>query len=116
MTSSEESTFDRRRRLCPDGACVGLIGENNFCKVCGKPADADPDGMSAAQDAETTWDGSVDENDDSTLRRTLGDVAQLGESDQPGAFDPKRKLCSDGSCVGVIGANGLCGVCGRPGE
>jgi len=30
-----------------------------------------------------------------------------------GSFDPGRRLCPDGSCVGVIGADGHCGVCGR---
>jgi hypothetical protein len=31
----------------------------------------------------------------------------------PGAFDPTRRLCDDGSCVGVVGADGVCRVCGR---
>jgi hypothetical protein len=25
------------RLLCSDGACIGVIGENGTCKVCGKP-------------------------------------------------------------------------------
>ena len=28
-------------------------------------------------------------------------------------FDPARRLCDDGSCVGVVGADGVCGTCGR---
>ena len=32
-------------------------------------------------------------------------------------FDPtSRKLCPDGSCVGVIGPDGICKVCGRRSE
>ena len=116
MTSSEESTFDRRRRLCPDGACVGLIGDNNLCKVCGQPADGTPDAIEASPEVETTSDGSLGESDDSALPGTLEEVAQLGESAPSGGFDPKRKLCSDDSCVGVVGADGRCGVCGRSGE
>ncbi len=27
-----------------------------------------------------------------------------------------RQLCSDGNCIGVIGPDGLCTECGRPGE
>lgn len=27
---------DDERRLCPDGACTGLIGSDGRCKVCGK--------------------------------------------------------------------------------
>ncbi len=26
------------RRLCPDGSCVGLVGDDGRCKVCGKAA------------------------------------------------------------------------------
>ena len=28
-------------------------------------------------------------------------------------FDPGRRLCEDGTCVGVIGPSGACDVCGR---
>ena len=31
-------------------------------------------------------------------------------------FDPKRRLCPDGSCIGVIGPDGRCSVCGRTGD
>jgi hypothetical protein len=24
------------RKLCPDGACVGVIGDDNKCRVCGR--------------------------------------------------------------------------------
>jgi hypothetical protein len=27
-----------------------------------------------------------------------------------------RQLCSDGNCIGVIGPDGLCKECGKPGE
>jgi hypothetical protein len=30
-----------------------------------------------------------------------------------GGFDPSRRLCDDGSCVGVVGSDGRCGVCGK---
>ncbi|MGD9332933.1 MAG: hypothetical protein PVJ53_16585 [Desulfobacterales bacterium] len=28
-----------RRRLCPDGNCIGVIGPDGRCKECGRPAD-----------------------------------------------------------------------------
>ena len=28
----------------------------------------------------------------------------------------KRQLCSDGNCIGVIGPDGRCKECGKPGE
>ena len=27
-----------QRQLCPDGACIGVIGPDGRCKVCGKEA------------------------------------------------------------------------------
>jgi hypothetical protein len=27
-----------RRKLCPDGACVGVLGSDNRCTTCGKQA------------------------------------------------------------------------------
>jgi hypothetical protein len=40
-------------------------------------------------------------------------------ADTPDAADPasdwdKRRLCSDESCIGVIGPDGRCKECGRP--
>jgi len=31
-----------RRTLCSDGTCIGVINEQGFCKVCGKPYAGDP--------------------------------------------------------------------------
>ena len=31
--------FDERQ-LCPDGACIGLIGRDGRCKECGRPAES----------------------------------------------------------------------------
>jgi hypothetical protein len=41
--------------------------------------------------------------------------ADDGGTMEPGAsgFDAARRLCDDGSCVGVVGADGVCGTCGR---
>ena len=34
---------------------------------------------------------------------------------QEAGFDPgARELCPDGMCLGVIGADGRCGICGQP--
>jgi hypothetical protein len=37
--SAPDPDFDDRR-LCPDGACTGLIGPDGRCKECGCSADA----------------------------------------------------------------------------
>src|SRR5215212_8490263 len=33
-----ELAWDDDRMLCPDGACVGVIGPDGTCKVCGRAA------------------------------------------------------------------------------
>jgi len=87
----EEPEFDPNRRLCPDGACVGVIGADEKCTVCGRTAAAAAAGEEAPE-AEAA-------------------AAPAGED---GGFDPTRRLCEDGSCVGLIGSDGVCNVCGKP--
>ena len=38
-----DGKFDPHRRLCPDGACIGVIGDDGRCKVCRMPARAPDD-------------------------------------------------------------------------
>ena len=34
---TEDAPFDpTSRKLCPDGACVGVIGDDGKCRVCGR--------------------------------------------------------------------------------
>jgi hypothetical protein len=94
-TSNETSeTFDpRARRLCPDGSCVGLIGDDGHCRVCGRTEAEAASGQPA---------------------EAFGGEAEVAEV--LGDFDSKRRLCDDGSCVGVVGDDGACRVCGRRAE
>ena len=86
------------RELCPDGACIGVIGPDGRCKVCGKrgeapaPRPAPVAGTAPAAPAAVAADDSDDESPD--LR--------------------DRRLCSDGACIGVIGPDDHCKVCGKP--
>src|SRR4051794_27122948 len=115
MSSSGSDTdkFDpSRRRLCPDGACVGLLDEAGRCKVCGLTASG------AQGDVPPPAPLPDNDNDDDFAEAGNEAVAFGLGADEPsegGAFDPRRKLCPDGACVGVIGANGLCSVCGQAG-
>lgn len=36
---AEGAGFTEDRRLCPDGACTGLIGDEGRCKECGRAAE-----------------------------------------------------------------------------
>jgi len=114
-----QGTFDpSKRRLCPDGACIGVLGDDGRCRVCGRASDG-----SASLSTSTSARDDLDTSDDSYgWSDDLADQAQAGEGDAPlqaaagggAAFRPDRPLCDDGSCIGVIGADGRCGVCGRP--
>ncbi len=37
----EETDFSKRK-LCSDGSCIGVIGKNGKCQICGKPYTGDP--------------------------------------------------------------------------
>jgi len=103
MSSTESDKFDpSRRRLCPDGSCVGLLDESGRCKECGRTASG-----AVEPEAEPVWHETESQGDE---------VAEVATADEAGGgFDPRRKLCPDGSCVGVIGADGRCKVCGQTG-
>ena len=94
------------RRLCPDGACIGVVGADGKCKVCGRAADSDAD---ADADNDSDWDPAAD-SDAGADSDTDAATAAAADTD---AFDPDRRLCPDGACIGVIGPNGRCNECGR---
>src|SRR5262245_3787888 len=94
------------RRLCPDGACVGVIGADGRCKVCGRTDDGAPQGAigSAGQ-------APVDDDDDGDYE-DQDDEADAEDAEDGG--DEDRRLCSDEACVGLIGPDGKCKICGLP--
>jgi hypothetical protein len=51
-----------------------------------------------------------------TADEAPGELADaVAEEDEEGTIDfDSRKLCSDGTCIGVIGADGRCKECGKP--
>jgi hypothetical protein len=93
---SDSSAFDpNSRRLCPDGACIGVLGDDARCKVCG---------ISAPDTAFTAGSG------DEEQKPAAFEAAPLALED---GFDPGRRLCPDGACIGVLGDDARCKVCGR---
>jgi hypothetical protein len=101
--------FDARsRRLCPDGACVGLVGPDGRCRLCGT---VDPGAASGL--GPEAFAGGCAQDDEGAEEDADADTSAMDELGGEGGFDPRRRLCPDGACVGVIGANGACGACGR---
>jgi hypothetical protein len=106
-----------RRQVCPDGACIGVIDDEGNCKVCGKRAHGArtsekpravpkvvPIPVAAAPAAEEV-----------VSTPTPSEEAQLvaAASDLAASLEEERKLCPDGACVGVIGGDGKCKLCGK---
>ena len=114
-----QGTFDpSKRRLCPDGACVGVIGDDGRCRECGRAGDGSARASAAADEgADDALDASglSSDHDDDGMAGTEDESALTngGAEGGAGGFRPDRPLCDDGSCVGVIGADGRCSVCRR---
>jgi len=144
-----------QRQLCSDGGCVGIIGPDGTCKVCGRaaqnwgderkrgliePADdevaaaeheddeeddeVDDQGADQLDDDEVEDDGVDDlhdeddeEEDEDEDDAEDGDGIAASTSAPALAAAPPdwgtRRLCPDGSCIGLIGDDGRCKVCGR---
>ena len=132
------------RQLCPDGSCVGLIGDNGHCRVCnrvatnwgnerdrGLRANSATDTPVVADDElgpDEEWDDEEgDEHGDEAEDKEGDDEEEDEEAAKLAELDPstpsligapaewsKRILCSDGACIGVIGIDGRCKVCGKP--
>ena len=106
-----DGKFDPHRRLCPDGACIGVVGDDGRCRVCGRSAggkSAAPAGFTPAagiEDDDQYGDGGEDAAADADQK--------VAGAPGAGAFDPNRRLCPDGGCIGVLGADGICNVCGQ---
>lgn len=91
------------RELCPDGACIGLIGPDGLCRECGRVGDSaitDPRLRNLVPPDPPERAGNPDANPD--------DVA--GESGDDDFAN--RVLCPDGSCLGLVGADKTCNICG----
>jgi hypothetical protein len=99
-----------QRILCPDGSCVGVIGDDGLCKVCGRAAPNWGDERKRGLEADAVLD---EEEDDDEYEDEDDDAS---ESAPPVGEWKERKLCPDGACVGVIGDDNKCRVCGRAGE
>lgn len=104
-----------RRILCSDGNCIGVVGPDGRCKVCGLPYEGEL--PTPAEDASEAGDAI---NDDPQEASTAGEQPSGIESPEAevekGADDAweDRILCIDGNCIGVIGPDGRCKVCGKP--
>jgi hypothetical protein len=138
---TEDDFEPARRELCSDGGCIGLVGPDGRCKVCGTvsvSAVADPRhrGMQDPRGEDASGEDDLDEDRDlcpddgcvgligpdgtcKVCGTPAGAAVEAASADPAGETvevdgEDDRELCPDGSCVGLIGADGKCKVCGTP--
>jgi hypothetical protein len=104
-----------RRVLCSDGNCIGVIGPDGRCKVCGLPYEGELP-VSAEDASETEDEINADPTEASTAGEQTPDTEAPESEEEKNAGDDweDRTLCIDGNCIGVIGPDGRCKVCGKP--
>ena len=116
MHGDDQASFDpASRSLCPDELCVGLIGQDGRCKVCGKTGTPPAAGSPDAQDAPDSSDRSDAEasNDASDLDAATATEASATAAPESDPAFQDRALCSDDSCIGLLGPDGRCKECGK---
>jgi len=95
------------RVLCGDDACIGTIGPDRRCKLCGRPYEGD---------AEVVGTGAPPAAADDGVEAARSDAgaapAEPAATAGAGAVG-ERTCCPDDACVGIIGPNGVCGICGK---
>jgi hypothetical protein len=99
-----------QRILCSDESCIGVIGPDGRCKECGLP-------YAGPFDAENQESVVSDFEEDDPGDEINEELEESGEHDTETQADlewDQRTLCSDESCIGVIGPDGLCKECGKP--
>ena len=88
------------RVLCRDESCIGVIGPDGRCKECGKSYEGSPTEES-------------NENQTNSEAADEFDAAEPTQTDTTDSDWENRTLCSDESCIGVIGPDGRCKECGK---
>lgn len=106
--ADEHAEFDPdARRLCPDDNCIGVIGSDGKCRVCGAES---PDGPPAGGTGKAAPETAAVAPEKKPAAKPL----PTGKGEASG-FDPDdRILCSDDTCTGLVGPDGKCKVCGTP--
>jgi hypothetical protein len=91
------------RTLCADETCIGIVGEDGICGVCGR----DSQGAALGDDA---VDGDSSE-EESAASASPGLADEEAIEDEVEIDSSDRILCSDEACIGLVGPDGYCKIC-----
>ena len=112
MSKNQADMEWENRRLCSYDNCIGVIGPDGRCKECGKPYAGElPEEIA---NLKTDFEEEPVVKEDSDASKQAGDNEE--KKPQADIEWENRILCSDGSCIGVIGSDGRCKECGKPFE
>jgi hypothetical protein len=107
----------QNRVLCSDEGCIGVIGPDRRCKECGRLYEGTLpstfDDLLSGTDPASPADQAAAADDMEADATTTGMDASGDPEASPDDWD-QRVLCSDESCIGVIGPDGRCKECGKP--
>ena len=112
----DNGEFDLAERvLCSDDTCIGLVGPDGKCKVCGTPYTGEEPVPSPTSGVVSTEDSISEETQDRE------DVSSVTDTDDTDVEDidteetdtDDRICCPDDTCIGIIGEDGRCGTCGK---
>jgi hypothetical protein len=111
--ADRQSTTDiewEQRRLCSDESCIGVIGPDGRCKVCGKPFE----GGQVAESEPADNAGAEPQAMPADAAETASDADEPEQTPEADIEWEQRILCRDENCIGVIGPDGRCKECGKP--
>ena len=121
------------RTPCVDKSCIGVIGPDGHCKECGKPFESKKELQETGPPIHKS-SGSYDDDirecprcgtENRLQKISVGFIQKCNKCGNVDYFKEKgmdedpwrnRMLCSDGNCIGVIGRDGRCKMCGKKGE
>ncbi len=92
------------RVLCSDESCIGIIGSDGRCKECGKIYEGHEDTFDNESPQDISEPDIKNDSREAEEEPIKTDIDSEWEN---------RVLCSDASCIGVIGPDGRCKECGK---
>lgn len=107
--SADEFNLEERV-LCSDDNCIGLIGSDGRCKECGALYTGSEPLPNSTGDVSRENEPRIDH---SPPTEPGGTAAELSEPEEDRYGEEERICCSDDTCVGIIGPDGVCGTCGK---
>jgi len=114
--NSQTDQYWKNRTLCSDENCIGVIGPDGRCKECDKKFKGDFSMVNVpAEEAALPDDIEPDETElEETADASVKPAQPQSDDSLPDNDWESRRLCSDESCIGVIGPDGRCKECGKP--